>query len=86
MYDGLGVSWATSLLGFLALGMGCLPFLFIKYGDFVRSKSKFRQFLNERKEMLDDSGVQTSGPPNPNGDLEKEAALRGTSSTTSSST
>ncbi|SCN65702.1 uncharacterized protein FFNC_00027 [Fusarium fujikuroi] len=32
MYDQLGIQWATSVLGFLALAMGLVPFLFIWYG------------------------------------------------------
>ncbi|KAF4119814.1 Sugar (and other) transporter [Geosmithia morbida] len=33
MYSNLGIHWAPSLLGFVALAMGAIPFLFIKYGD-----------------------------------------------------
>lgn len=33
MYSNLGIHWAPSLLGFLSLGMGVIPFLFIRYGD-----------------------------------------------------
>ena len=49
MYETLGVAWASSLLGFLSLGMAIIPFAFIKYGDRIRANSKFCQFLVEKK-------------------------------------
>ncbi|EHA26133.1 hypothetical protein ASPNIDRAFT_140511, partial [Aspergillus niger ATCC 1015] len=39
MYDTLGVHWAPSLLGFLVLIMGIIPFLFIRYGELLAKKS-----------------------------------------------
>ncbi|PQE24511.1 mfs multidrug transporter protein [Rutstroemia sp. NJR-2017a WRK4] len=41
MYNGLGVAWATSLLGFLCLAMVPAPILFFLYGAKVRKMSKF---------------------------------------------
>ncbi|KAE8838398.1 hypothetical protein PTNB73_03586 [Pyrenophora teres f. teres] len=41
MYEALGIGWATSLLGFLALVMIPIPFLFFKYGPIIRAKSKY---------------------------------------------
>ncbi|CAN9373587.1 unnamed protein product [Alternaria alternata] len=41
MYDALGIGWATSLLGFLSLGMVPIPFLFFKYGPAIRAKSRY---------------------------------------------
>jgi len=38
MYDALGMGWGNSLLGFIALAMVPLPFLFKKYGEFLRKK------------------------------------------------
>lgn len=52
MYDRLGVSWATSLLGFVSLGMSIIPFAFIKYGDRIRANSKLCQELLERKNAI----------------------------------
>ncbi|RMZ67594.1 MFS multidrug resistance transporter [Pyrenophora seminiperda CCB06] len=40
-FSTLGIGWATSLLGFLALAMIPIPFLFFKYGPAIRAKSKF---------------------------------------------
>ncbi|OCL12877.1 MFS general substrate transporter [Glonium stellatum] len=49
MYERLGVPWACSLLGFLSLAMCAIPFVFIKYGTNLRAKSKFCQYLAQRK-------------------------------------
>ncbi|KAL8702952.1 MAG: hypothetical protein Q9201_003881 [Fulgogasparrea decipioides] len=49
MYDNLGIAWASSLLGFLSLGMCIIPFAFIKYGDRIRANSKFCQELREQE-------------------------------------
>ncbi|MCJ1358999.1 MAG: hypothetical protein MMC33_008999 [Icmadophila ericetorum] len=48
MYGKLGVPWASSLLGFLSLLMCVIPFVFIKYGDRIRARSKFCQYLAEK--------------------------------------
>jgi len=52
MYTALGISWASSLLGFLALAMCVIPFAFIKYGDRIRANSRFCQELRARKDRL----------------------------------
>lgn len=41
MYNKLGVPWATSLLGFIALALTPIPFLFYIYGAKVRQWSKY---------------------------------------------
>lgn len=45
MYRVMGVHWATSLLGFLSVGMILIPFAFIRYGERIRQESKFCQEL-----------------------------------------
>ncbi|EFQ34217.1 major facilitator superfamily transporter [Colletotrichum graminicola M1.001] len=40
MYTNLGVHWAPSVLGFIALAMGIIPFVFIKFGDRLARSSK----------------------------------------------
>ncbi|KAF4468187.1 major facilitator superfamily transporter [Fusarium albosuccineum] len=40
MYGNLGVHWAPSVLGFIALAMGVIPFVFIRYGDRLARSSK----------------------------------------------
>lgn len=55
MYDRLGVSWASSLLGFISLGMTVIPFAFFRYGDRIRAHSTFCQELLERKSAMQNS-------------------------------
>lgn len=40
MYKQLDIHWAPSVLGFLAVLMGVIPFLFIKYGEFLLKPRK----------------------------------------------
>ncbi|TDZ18416.1 putative transporter [Colletotrichum orbiculare MAFF 240422] len=40
MYSNLGVHWAPSVLGFVALAMGVIPFVFIRFGDRLARSSK----------------------------------------------
>lgn len=49
MYDQLGVAWACSLLGFLSLAMCVIPFVFIRFGDEIRDRSRFCQYLKQRR-------------------------------------
>ena len=41
MYNGLGVSWASSLLGFIMLAMVPVPVIFYIYGARIRNMSKY---------------------------------------------
>ncbi|KAF7306810.1 hypothetical protein MIND_00472700 [Mycena indigotica] len=41
MYDALGPRWASSLLGFVALIMMPLPFVFVRYGPAIRARSRY---------------------------------------------
>jgi hypothetical protein len=38
MYEKLQVGWGNSLLGFIAVGMIPAPFLFMRYGEFLRKR------------------------------------------------
>lgn len=49
MYRALGVAWATSLLGFLAVALCIVPFAFLKWGGRMRERSKFCQYLRMKK-------------------------------------
>ncbi|KAJ4319022.1 hypothetical protein N0V84_006560 [Fusarium piperis] len=40
MYGDLGLHWAPSVLAFIALAMGVIPFVFIRYGDRLARSSK----------------------------------------------
>lgn len=49
MYANLGVHWAPSILGFVALAMGFIPFIFIRYGDRLAQSSRTaREALSEK--------------------------------------
>ncbi|KAF8589941.1 MFS general substrate transporter [Ramaria rubella] len=41
MFDALGDEWASSVFAFIALACAPVPFLFFKYGKWIRSKSKY---------------------------------------------
>jgi len=41
MYRKLGTAWATSVLGFVCVALIPAPFLFYKYGESLRKKSRF---------------------------------------------
>jgi signal transduction histidine kinase len=49
MYKAMGVAWATSLLGFFSLALCVVPFVFVKWGGRMRDKSKFCQYLRQKK-------------------------------------
>jgi len=48
MYENLGIGWATSLLGFIAVAMLPIPWAFYYWGPRIRAKSSFTsdQFMN----------------------------------------
>jgi len=39
MYRTLGLQWASSLLGFVALGLSCIPVVLLRYGRRIRARS-----------------------------------------------
>ncbi|KAH7407015.1 major facilitator superfamily domain-containing protein [Phaeosphaeria sp. MPI-PUGE-AT-0046c] len=41
MYRTLGFQWASSLLGFVALALSCIPLVLLRYGRSIRAKSPF---------------------------------------------
>ncbi|ODO08297.1 multidrug transporter [Cryptococcus wingfieldii CBS 7118] len=41
MYEGMGLHWAGTLVAFLALACTPLPFLFYRYGAFLRRRSRY---------------------------------------------
>lgn len=42
MYQALKLGWGNSLLGFLALAMCPLPWLFLLYGERIRTNPRFQ--------------------------------------------
>lgn len=57
MYNDLGIHWASSIPGFLALICVPFPFLFYKYGDRIRQKCRFAAeslaFMKKMKQAED---------------------------------
>ena len=43
MFNGLGTSWAASLLGFFSLLLLPIPWTFYKYGPKIRSYSRYNK-------------------------------------------
>ncbi|KIV82653.1 hypothetical protein PV11_04749 [Exophiala sideris] len=51
MYEKLGLNWASWLLAFIGIGMGCIPFFFRYFGAGLRAKlNKNTKVSNEIKE------------------------------------
>ncbi|RKK72023.1 hypothetical protein BFJ69_g10423 [Fusarium oxysporum] len=50
MYTKLGVGWASTLLGVVSVFMCAIPFIFIRYGNTIRQRSKFYQRLKAEME------------------------------------
>ncbi|ORY13827.1 major facilitator superfamily domain-containing protein [Clohesyomyces aquaticus] len=67
MYQALGVPWACSLLGFFSLAMCAIPFVFIRFGTVLRRKSRFCQYLAQRKREEAEQR-EREGRSNANGD------------------
>ncbi|OWB82485.1 hypothetical protein B5S33_g1111 [[Candida] boidinii] len=47
LFDNLGVHWGSSLIGFIALGMIPIPFVFYAYGKKIRSHNPYSQKISE---------------------------------------
>jgi DHA1 family multidrug resistance protein-like MFS transporter len=58
MFNNLGVQWAGTLLGCLALIMVPIPLAFIKWGPSLRKRSKFAPIFEPRRP----SQVEKEGP------------------------
>ncbi|XP_014551799.1 hypothetical protein COCVIDRAFT_111968 [Bipolaris victoriae FI3] len=41
LYRALGFQWASSLLGFVALALSCIPLVLLRYGRSIRARSPF---------------------------------------------
>ncbi|CAO1631487.1 unnamed protein product [Sympodiomycopsis kandeliae] len=65
MYKQLGYQWASSLIGFLSIVFGVIPFVLFKHGPKIRARSKFSEQLQEleRKHSLQDNPAQANQDP-----------------------
>jgi len=68
MYNGLGINWASTLVGLVGLVLMPSPFLFYKYGARIRASSKFapcidlkiaKELEEEEAELRRRGGVQS---------------------------
>lgn len=64
LYERLGTSWATSLLGFLAVAMAPLPWVFYNYGPQLRALSKYHlkmmEIQDKERKNAEKSNVKTA--------------------------
>lgn len=63
MYENMGVPWASSTLGFVAIAMAPLPWVFYKWGPAMRMRSKFHQQVMEIEERKKNASTATDGIP-----------------------
>jgi MFS transporter, DHA1 family, multidrug resistance protein len=61
MFEAMHVNWAMSLLGFVALALSPVPFLFYKYGPRIRGKSKWAPTLPVPKRPADEEDGEKNG-------------------------
>ncbi|CCM02337.1 uncharacterized protein FIBRA_04429 [Fibroporia radiculosa] len=59
MYERLGPRWASSLLGFIAILLGPIPFVLYKFGPIIRRKSKFVPTLPAPAKDVEEKPVDT---------------------------
>jgi hypothetical protein len=41
VYQGLGIAWATSLLGFITIALMPIPWILYEFGTKIRAKSSY---------------------------------------------
>lgn len=57
MYQGLGIHWASSVPAFLSVLCMPLPFLFYKYGERIRQRSKYAAISQKRLDALRQTSI-----------------------------
>ncbi|KAJ4138678.1 hypothetical protein NW768_002531 [Fusarium equiseti] len=60
MYTALNVGWATTVLGIVSVFMCAIPFVFIRYGEYIREKSLFYQKL-KKDEAISRGDLESDG-------------------------
>ncbi|KAI4129334.1 MAG: hypothetical protein LQ338_002279 [Usnochroma carphineum] len=68
MFDALGVNWAGSLLGFVALALVPIPIVFYKYGARIRARSAFAPTLPKNAPGVAASSSEEGSNGNGNAD------------------
>ncbi|KAL9086566.1 MAG: hypothetical protein Q9159_004082 [Coniocarpon cinnabarinum] len=81
MFDGMGIEWASTLLGCVALALVPMPVIFLFKGKSIRRRSKMAPAIDlklddKRRAMADEenglAGGESSGSSDPQGSGEKE--------------
>lgn len=66
-YRNLGRHWPLTIMACISLLLTPLPYLFYRYGYFVRSRSKYAVYAKESTEVTEKEGENDAvGEPNPN--------------------
>ncbi|KAF1943192.1 MFS general substrate transporter [Clathrospora elynae] len=78
MYDRLGIHWASSIPGFLAIACLPLPFLFYKYGASIREKCKYAAQSEAFMQRIRDNqaGKTQKQTPGTDSDTSRSATLQ----------
>lgn len=81
MFQGLGIQWAGTLLGCVALVLAPIPFIFYKWGATIRARSKIAptfsappdiphdedtESMHEKDEVVTDPAVMSAAPRSEN--------------------
>ncbi|KAI0520888.1 major facilitator superfamily domain-containing protein [Xylaria bambusicola] len=54
MYENLGTAWGTSVLGFVALAMTPMPYVFYHYGPKIRARSAFHRMTMDLDKIAEE--------------------------------
>ena len=65
MFDGMGIQWAATLLGCVALVLAPMPVLFLLYGKRIRGKSKFAPAPDIMQDKRRDEEARAGGESDP---------------------
>ena len=60
MFAGMGIQWAGTLLGCIALVLSPIPFIFYLYGKKLRAKSKFAPSFPMSKPETEEAGDEVN--------------------------
>ena len=77
MFDGMGIQWAATLLGCVALLLVPLPIAFLLYGKRIRARSHFApapDLLQDKRRDEEARGVADSEGSGPSEEAEKKDA------------
>lgn len=65
MFDGMGIQWASTLLGCVALLLAPMPVLFLMYGKKIRGRSKFAPAPDIQQDKRRDEEARAGGDSDP---------------------